>query len=233
MGSPFDNGHPHLAVLSLFRDSAWSGQAARFMRRAAALRDAWPGCLRVIAVWGDCIDGTDVQLMHEAERLNLALQLVTCHHGKPNYGSCEHPDRLAALSKVLNAGLEAVRDDDAVFYVESDLVWEPATAVELISRLSSEYPLIAPLIYAGAAFYDTWGFRVNGVRFGSIEPWLGLDRQGGLSRVDSVGSCFAMLGNVARCCRVRNDYALVGFCEDVREHGYGVYVDAAQRVEHP
>lgn len=223
-----------LAVLSLFRNAVYSGQIDRFMKTVSVLRDVWPGgCVRVIAVHGDSEDGTAERLMQEAERFNLALQLVERSHGQPIYGSCEHPVRLASLSFVLNGGLEAVRDDDVVFYVESDLIWAPCTVVSLTARLTPQTPLIAPLVYAGGAFYDTWGFRVNGVRFGSIEPWTEMDRSGGLSQVESVGSCFAMLGTVARSCRVRNDYALVGFCEDVRNAGHSVWVDAAQRVEHP
>jgi hypothetical protein len=42
-----------------------------------------------------------------------------------------------------------------------------------------------------------------------------------------------MRGEVARTCRIRDDYALVGFCTDARHNGYSVWVDPHERIQHP
>jgi hypothetical protein len=227
---------PSLAILSFFRNSAASGQAQRFMRQAALLRDAWGGPVRVIAVWGDCADATPHVLMRQAEEHGLALQLHEHSHGGPVFGSTEAPARLIALSRLGNAGLELVREtDDLVLYVESDLIWTANTIAALAAHvLAGETQVCAPLIFAGEAFYDIWAFRKNGHRFGPFYPFHGeLRHDGQLTDVDSAGSCLLMRGEVARACRMAEGSCLVGLCADAWAKGFRVAVDASLRVVHP
>jgi hypothetical protein len=228
----------NLVILSFFRNSA-HGQAQAFLARCAALRDVLRLSygVRVIAVYGDCVDNTADVLQFEALRHGLRLQLVEHSHGGPVFGSTEEPARLRALSALGNAGLASVGEtDDLVWYVESDLQWDPTTVESLAMRIMLEsVDVIAPLCMAGAAFYDIFVFRKSGHRFGPFYPYHGECRHDGqLTRdMDSVGSAFLMRGYVARECRIINDACLIGFGEDVRAKGYTIACDASQIVRHP
>jgi hypothetical protein len=221
-----------IVVGSAFRNCAPG--ALLHLEQVAALRDlVTPYPVRVIAVEGDSIDTTRAALQLGAQRHGLELDLVTCNHGGPPFGSTEAPERLAALSKVGNAIFDAVREtDDALLYVESDLRWTADTARRLLNAAVNlnGYDVIAPLVMAGPAFYDIWGFRgLDGRRFSPFVPYYpGLDGQP--FEIGSAGSCLAMRGAVARTCRIRNNYGLVGWCEDARAQGYRIAVYPALQV---
>jgi len=223
-----------IALLSIFRNSA-GRHISLYFQRVRALRAALPAetLLRLVLVEGDSTDRTTAQLCEEAAAAGLPLDLVTRNHGGPVYGSTEEPTRLQALSYVVNGGLDAVREtDDVVVYVESDLIWEPATILRLISQLAPGKDVLAPLIFAGTAFYDIWAFRKSGIRFGPFEPFHHELVVGDLTEVDSVGSCLVMRAEVARNVRM-SDYALVQFCDRAREQGYHIWADARERIHHP
>jgi hypothetical protein len=86
--------------------------------------------------------------------------------------------------------------------------------------------VVAPLVMAGEAFYDIWGFRwLDGTRWSPFEhQTLNTRFPTDLIEVGSAGSCLVMRAGVARECRIRNDYCLVGWCEDARAHGYSICV---------
>jgi len=173
---------------------------------------------------------------------NVTVDLIDVTHGRPNYGSCENPDRLRCLSLVLNKILDAVpADADAVVYVESDLKWVPEVLQRLISQLQSPIDVISPPTFHrhprrpsdSKLLYDTWGFRtLEGRRYDRHMTRRSL-QQKGLKEMGSVGSCVAMRGDVARQCRVSNNLALVGWCEAVRGQGYRIWSDWRIHINHP
>ncbi len=191
--------------------------------------------VRLIAVEGDSIDETRKDLRTFATAVGVPIQIVVRNHGQRIFGSTEEPERMKALSFVGNGILESVNDtDDVLLYVESDLLWRPEVIVSLASQLRPrEVDVIAPLCFAGQAFYDIWAFRKNGHRFGPFHPYHGELSFDGLTAVDSCGSCLVMRAEVARNCRIIDDEALVGFCRDVWAKGYTVFCDARERVFHP
>lgn len=225
----------NIVIGSAFRNSAHACRS--YMDRVAALRDASQGhTVSVSAVYGDSTDGTGEALLREAYSRNLALTLTECSHGGPVYGSTESLERMVALSKVGNAIFDSVRlHDDILFYVESDLLWDAHTARSLIDLAAMQeegFDIFAPMVFAGWPFYDIFAFRKDGVRFSPFPPYhVGLHP--GLTVVDSVGSCLAMRGDVARACRIRNDNVLIGWCEDARQHGYRIAVHSDLKVHHP
>lgn len=224
-----------LAVGSAFRNSG--PNVPRYMERVKALETMlrpMGHTVRVIAVEGDSTDNTRAAIAASAFYLDLDVMLVTCDHGGPVFGSVESDARFVALSKVGNAILDGVRPgDDALFYVESDLIWEPTVPVNLWKDLvGSNYDVVAPLVMAGEVFYDIWGFRgLDGRRFSPFAPhYPGLLDTVGLFEVGSVGSCFVTDGVVARNARIRNNYCLVGWSQDVRSLGWRIGVDHTQKV---
>lgn len=219
---------------SAFRNSA-RPHVARYMAQAAALRDALGPAhgFRVRAVEGDSTNDTPGLLRAEAAMRLVPLDLATCAHGGPVFGSTEDPARMAALSGVGNAILDGVTDrDDVLVYVESDLIWQPTTMLRLAAQLGPGRDVMAPMPFAGDHFYDVWAFRVNGTRFGPFAPYYHQLRLDQPTPVDSVGSCLVMRAEVARRVRM-TDGAIVQFCANARAQGYQIFCDARERVSHP
>lgn len=227
-------------VASAFRNAAgqqinrWMDQVLNLRRE---LRQKYFCYLRAVAVEGDSTDATQAQLQALATKVSglFELEIVTCNHGGPVYHSTESPQRMEALSKVGNAILGSIREnDDIVIYVESDLIWDGATISALIDHVvAGESDVVAPLVFAGNNFYDVYLYRKNGERFGPFPPYHSQLNALGLTDVDSAGSCLVMRAEVARKCRIRDGRALLGFCDDVRANGYSIKVDSTLSIRHP
>lgn len=228
----------NIAVGSCFRDCA-GRQIDRFLDQVQALMlHVGPSHnVRVIAVEGNSLDYTRLELVAGAKRRSVELTLHTCNVAGPRYGSVELPERLEALSAVGNAILSGVEPaDDVLVYVESDLIWGPHEIGSLIDAAytPTQFDVFAPLVFAGQHFYDVWGFRgLDGERFAPFAPYHASLRGTEQVEVSSVGSCLVMRREIAERCRMRNGGALVDFCGDVRARGYKIAVWPLFRVEHP
>ena len=227
----------NLAVGSAFRNAAGNVQA--YFERIKALQvllDKTGIGLRVIAGEGDSTDNTKALLRAVGHSSGIPVDIADCSHGGPEYGSTEQPERLAALSTVLNRILDVVNDGDDLFlYIEQDLLWEPETVKRLIKRWVSNthFDILAPMVMAGECFYDVWGFRhLDGSRFGPFYPFSNLldHRSGEILEVGSVGSCLLMPGRTARDTRVYDGNALVGWCAMARATGHKIGVVPDLRV---
>lgn len=225
-----------IAVVSSFRNMA--GRIEPYFARICALQShAGAAMVRVIAVDGDSTDGTAAELARLAGRLAVPLTVVEHSHGERVFGSTEEPERLRALTGVMMAGLDAVEsDDDGVIVVESDLLWHPhqvGSVLDLAMRRENGFDVVAPMIFAGEHFYDVWGFRKGGERFAPFPPYHRDLGSAGLTAVDSVGSCLAMRGEVARRVKPIGEEAIVSWCAGARAAGYRIAVAPEFRVEHP
>jgi hypothetical protein len=227
----------NFVIGSAWRDGT-GGQIERYLTQVAAFQK-WVGeehNVRVLAVEGDSRDHTQSQLLRFATKNNLTLQLVTCDHGHPPFGSTESPIRMAALSQVGNAIFANVRDeDDVLVYVESDLIWEAQTIAALINSViikDGGFDVFAPLVMAGANFYDIWAFRKNGSRFGPYPPFHP-DLRPGINEVDSAGSCLVMDAQTARVVPRMTTGALVEWCNKARAVGVKIGVRTDFAVAHP
>lgn len=194
--------------------------------------------IRVHAVEGDSTDDTTSELIRTADAFGIDLTVAHCSHGQPWFGSTEAPARMAALSKVGNAILDGVREsDDVLVYVESDLVWDGETMARLVrQQATSTYDSLSPLVMAGEAFYDIWGFRgLDGQRWSPFYPYhIDTQQRSPYVEVSSVGSCLVMASYVALDKRARmNDGALVEFCTNARKAGYRFAVNPSLRINHP
>ena len=228
----------NIVLASAFRNAAGM-QISRWAGQCCSLDMALDNIgysLRMVAVEGDSTDRTRLELQ-SIRNSGAPLDIVVCHHNGPVYGSTENPDRLKSLSKVGNAILSSVNEtDDVLIYVESDLIWKANTIINLIHRVVDlDYDVIAPLVFAGDLFYDIFVYRgLDGERFTPFKPYHSSLKDKELPvEVSSIGSCLVMKAEVARKCRIRNDMALLGFCADVRDKGYRIFVDPMERIEHP
>lgn len=173
------------------------------------------------------------------ERLNRAFpgRVTKREHGGPTFGSVDDPQRWRGVSYACDGVLERVTaEHDALLWVEADLIWEPATMERLLGHLSRVDMVCAMNLMRGT-FYDTWAFASAGVYFQAAPPYhtmLTKTSSNGLYPLDSGGSCWAVRGEVARTCRFRPpERAMRGFCEEVRAHGWHIWLDAQAKVEHP
>lgn len=231
-----------IVVGSAFRDTPpW--RAEQYFNRVAALQaHAREGHqVRVIAAEGDSRGNTRGLLAAEAARCRLEVAFPECTTGAPHFGSVEDPARMRALSIVGNAIFGAVQpDDDVLVYVENDIKWTPhdiGSLIDAAMRRMEGFDVIAPLVMAGEAFYDVWGFRgFDGARFAPFAPFHSSmeDRltTGRPLEVSSVGSCLVMRGEVARAARMRNGGALVDWCADARSLGFRIAAWPMFRVQH-
>lgn len=237
----------NIVVGSAFRNCAPA--ITRYFKRIDALQEHAQQPVRVVAVEGDSVDRTR-ELLADYTRY-FDLEIITCNHGGRKFGSTEDEDRLVALSKVGNAIFGGVREtDDVLLYVESDLLWNPhdvGTLIDCAAEKRYGIDIWGPVVMAGAAFYDVWGYRhLDGSRFSPFEfvvntlGELVKAEDGSLSRpempfleLSSIGSCLAMRADIARQVRITDDYCLVGWCKNARAAGHriGIYWDA--QVNHP
>lgn len=208
--------------------------------------------LSLILGYGDSDDGTGEALFEAAAAPSgfpIGALLIDVSHGGPVYGSIEDPVRFKQLAYVGNRLLECVDDTaDVVGIVESDLIWEPQTLVQLVEdleHLPPPYGAVAPMVMDGPeSFYDVFAFRKNGQRFTKQPPYherlpLEVEQNPNLTNVislvevDSAGSVLFMDADLARKARFINGQAIVGLCEDIYNHGGSVWLDANATVYHP
>jgi hypothetical protein len=229
----------NLVVGSAFRNSS-GAQIDRWIDQVNNLSVHLAGIARVraVAVEGDSTDDTRRQLWDKTRGALFDFSLIKCDHGGPVFGSVESVERMKCLSKVGNAILDEVREsDDYLWYVESDLIWVPGVIDHLLLLTAdTAAPLVdvvAPLVFAGANFYDVWGFRgLDGSRFAPFAPYHSSLSNITLTEVSSVGSALMIRGEVAR--RIRfTDGALVEWCANARTAGYHIYVAPWLRIDHP
>lgn len=119
--------------------------------------------------------------------------------------------------------------------VEADLTY-PYDVFEIL--LARQKPIIAPMIYLGNTFYDSWGFRdLRGEKIHEIRP---VSPQPGQPTIElnSVGSFvlfdIAIFQSGIRYRGEDCDHGLlVGACEDARAKGFATFVDPTVSVLHP
>lgn len=150
----------------------------------------------------------------------------------------ENEDRAARWARAGNACFDLIPKDGRhthVLWLEADLCF-PA---ELIKRLlAHDVDIVAPIIWLGGFFYDTWGFRgLDGRRWSNHPPYHADFRSLDLIEVQSVGSCVLFRREVLDAgIRFRGSYEnglLVGMCQDARTKGFKVFVDTGTAILHP
>jgi hypothetical protein len=136
-----------------------------------------------------------------------------------------------------NAAIEQLADRpyDFLFWCESDL----CLPQDLLSwLLADDVDVVAPGIFLGGMFYDTWGFRaLDGTRFANEPPYHKSFAPHALVELASVGSAVlfkrAVIDAGVRFRGTYEDGLLVGFCNDARDNGFRVWMDSRVCVVHP
>ena len=190
--------------------------------------------IRIIIIEGDHKDNSRQRIKDLSA--NLPIEIISYDHGGPAWGSIENSKRFAQLAKMGNvAWKEIPRDCEVVIWVEGDLIWSTKSLIKIIAQVNEDFPIIAPMIMEKSRpdiFYDVWAFRKNGVRFTKENPYHA-DLYEGLVEVDSVGSCVAMLGYLARKVNFPEEDVFVGLCRKLKEINGSIWVNSTTKVYHP
>jgi hypothetical protein len=124
-----------------------------------------------------------------------------------------------------------------VLWLDADLIGAPADLIEQLLAVSAR-AIVAPMIALeppGDWFYDTGGFRLNGIGaapHGPIFPGYA----GGVIELESVGTCYLAPADIyragARYSVTGNEVEHVSLCAAARVMGYPVYATDAATVTH-
>jgi hypothetical protein len=220
-----------LAICSLVRDGMPYLPAYRRQLESLVLTegDSW----RLYCVEGDSRDDSWSFLQswaREDTRVTLAQLPV---------GKAESAEQMAQnWAKVCNACFGLIPADSThthVLWLESDLTFPSETARRLQAH---GVDIVAPIIFLGGQFYDTWGFRdVEGRRWTNEAPYHRDFAPNRLLPMGSVGSCVLFRRAVFEAgIRMRGTYEnglLVGMCNDARAAGFSVWADTGTAILHP
>lgn len=221
-----------VAVCSLFRDCEREVPYFRALFENQIAAPARPFELLFSIVEGDSRDATWSRLSDWAAADPRVIL------GKRDIEPVASWDaRVAAWAALGNATIEqlAGRSWDHLLWCESDLC-VPPDLVQLLLR--SQRDVVAPAIWLGGLFYDTWGFRaLDGTHFKNEPPFHAKYHPLGLTELASVGSVVLFRREVFDAgIRFRPEYPdglLAGVCADARARGFRVFCDSRVSVVHP
>lgn len=229
----------NIKVCSIFRNS--SAYVGRYALQAFSLQKLLQlrgHNVSFLLGHGDSTDGTPDLLKSYFK--NSPITLVDVSHGGPDHGSVVNAQRFRQLSIAGNKIWSQLPEEaDIVIWVEADLVWDPLTLVSL-AESATFLPMVAPKIilhrtgWPEDTFYDTWAFVRDGRNFVHAPPYHpAVDSETDLLEMDSVGSCFAIWGELARQLTIPSEDVLVGFCRMLREDlGEQIWLDTRLSVFH-
>lgn len=218
-----------VAICALFRNSA---EHVDYFR-AIITAQARPNIELVFSfVEGDSTDVTYARLQdwaREDSRVRLSKVDV-----EPVADFADRVTKWAALGNVaLEQALQS--DCDRILWCESDLVLPNDLLEQLVPETGG---IIAPAIFLGSMFYDTWGFRgLDGTRFSNFAPFHAEFRHHALVELSSVGSCVLFPRNIfdrgIRFRGIYDDGLLVGLCRDAATLGVRTFMDSRVAILHP
>lgn len=218
-----------IAVCALFRNSVAYVDYFRATMSAQARHDI---ALSFAFVEGDSTDETYERLQawaRDDERVHLSkvdVEPVT-----------DFDDRVTKWAALGNVAVEQALQTDCthVLWCESDLVL-PNDVLEQL--LLEPQDIVAPVIFLGSMFYDTWGFRgLDGTRFTNVAPFHPEFQHHALVPLSSVGSCVLFRREIFdQGVRFRGSYddgLLVGVCRDAAARGFRTFMDSRVAILHP
>lgn len=236
--------------MSIVGISMWYGDAGKHLADRAMHLLRKVGVDRWIFSVRPSNDATQFMLDAVSRHCNVDAEIIVEDWEQP-----EH--RLERLSKAGDNALDHVRDSEThVLWHESDLFSEDTVALDLGNtqlawaaapsavggwpvlshdptrphlglRVPKKMGLDEPI------FYDTWGYRKDGARFGNKPPHHECYTADRPFRLDSVGSVVLLdAGYLRRGCRM-NGNGLVGLCDSMRAVGGEVWCDPRVPVVQP
>lgn len=198
---------------------------------------------------GDSTDNTRTLLIGALTHTGLPARVIDTTHGGPEYGSFENPERFKQIAVWANRIWANISENaDIVIFVDSDLIWEPDMLATLVNYVQHDAKMVvAPRVlhldnpyspdWTEPAWYDTFAFRSDGIRFVNNPPYHhrlnGGYTAGSMVPLDSAGGCMVMSGVLARASRFSELDAIVGLCRDICAAGGNIQLAPNAVVYHP
>lgn len=204
---------------------------ASFVAQLEALsaRNYTPGAIRIVCDGAGQV--VDEHLAAFARRCDR-VRLVDEAQSEGNTFSFER--KAAQWACIANQALAAALEEPAshVLYIEADLCFPFDLVDELVAR---DRDVIAPLVFLGGGFYDSWGFRDTA---GRRVTGLGqVDATAAPVEMSSVGSCALLRTEIlrqgARFPPTYESGLFVGLCAQARALGYRIWADPGVSIVHP
>lgn len=224
-----------LILASVFRDA--EDYIPRYVEQVAALARELP--LHVVCVEGDSTDDTEDLLPKSLADAGIDATVLTVEHGGPKFPSIDNPWRWRQLGLVCNVALTAAvrllttSGEQTVTYVESDLIWDTPTMLQLDAH-AHRFPAVAPLSLIGDTnqFYDSWAYIKDGQQFGRHLPYHP-NVHDMMVTIDSAGSCIAMSSTAARAAEFSLQDCIRGVGRSIYAAGLSLWLDPSLAVRHP
>ncbi len=218
-----------VAVCALFRNSA---PYVDYFRAVMSAQTREHIDLVFSLVEGDSTDDTHARLQAWAAADHRVM--LTKADVEP---VADFADRVTKWAMLGNVAIEQALPTDCthLLWCESDLT----IPFDLLDQLLAEpSDIVAPAIFLGTLFYDTWGFRgLDGARFTNEAPYHHEFRHHARVPLSSVGSCVLFRRELFdQGVRFRGSYEdglLVGVCRDSAALGFRTFMDSRLAIVHP
>lgn len=216
-----------VAVCSLFRNNPHD-VARTFGERALWNYDR--DRVIHICIEGDSTDDT-YEKLQQVQGFRTIVRKVD--QGTPHYGSYAIPERLEALGKLWNLGLEIALDEGAehLLMLDADIT----TPSRMLNRLiGHKKDVVSPMFFFEKSVFwrDTWGYHAGGSDFMNRYPYHRNYNGRGLFEVDCVGVPF-MRRAVAESGARYGPHEVRSLCAEVKAKGFSVWVDPGMAIYHP
>lgn len=235
---------PSVVIGSLFRDSSSRGELKRYIHQVESVD--WDGPVRVIAMHGDSSDDT-LEHLHRWQSISQRVKMTIIHRdtGEPNYGSVVNIYRFAHLAEIANQVVEEYRGEDYFMWMESDIIWKP-NLFRQFSFLDKDVQAPMVLHEGRKTFYDTWAYRQGTIQvnplpddygpgcFAWMPPYHPCYSPVQPFQVDTAGTCLWVSKRVMETDpRFTQEEAIVGYCKQVVERGWQIWVNPRVTIWHP
>jgi len=216
---------PSVVISSLWRNDISKHIVDRAEHLLSKVHD---GPVRWVWVVGDSTDDTEDQLQTIAARSGKDVTII--RHDTNIVG--DDPDtRMRRLCETGNAALDDVRESDDRWIIHESDLQSPVTLIEQF--LATGKDVIAGWVTLGDAFYDLFGYTVEGRMFQSQLPYDPVYLADRPFQVDTVGSCFMFPAAELRAgCRFKTR-GVRDLCWQMKAHGRTVWVDPRIPIVQP
>ncbi len=219
---------PTISLVSTVK--AGSDYVKAFVSQLSVLTEKNCTINKIIIVTDDTSDRELVNFKSKDSRVCTIFEGIHKYNERYSEKQC----KALKWSSIGNLGIDAAVESGAnyLLYLEADLTFP----YDLLDQLvSNNLDVVAPIIYLGCVFYDSWGFRnLDGVKINKIDISDALSKP---IEVSSVGSCVLFKSEILlknlRFKPSLDDGLLVGLCQDARDFGYKIWVDPTIAVLHP
>lgn len=215
---------PIIKVCSLFRDAM--PYLERYLSQIDAL-DYPKENLRFAFLEGDSTDGTCERLSAWCAARPENAVLIKKDVCRPRYGHVRDMERTKMLAELRNTITTIDMGEDYVFWIESDMIFNPDVLQLLLKGLdNASADIIAPIIHDSPdipRFFDIWSYRQNGQEFRKDYPYCEGFKNNEPFSVDSVGAVTLAKAAIYRSGARYDtgDSDVAAFCNNAKKYGFG------------